>query len=69
MRIVIGLLIAFFIVMGTVPADAQTDTKEEPSWQWPESRWRAAVEKVRAGQPFASRNMAGRGESRCGAFF
>jgi peptidoglycan/xylan/chitin deacetylase (PgdA/CDA1 family) len=50
MKVVVGLLVALFFGMGAVPAGAQTDAKEEPSWQWPESRWRAAVEKVRAGR-------------------
>jgi peptidoglycan/xylan/chitin deacetylase (PgdA/CDA1 family) len=27
-----------------------TDADRDPSWAWPESRWRAAVEKVRAGR-------------------
>jgi peptidoglycan/xylan/chitin deacetylase (PgdA/CDA1 family) len=29
---------------------AQQPAPEEPSWKWPESRWRAAVDKVRAGK-------------------
>jgi peptidoglycan/xylan/chitin deacetylase (PgdA/CDA1 family) len=29
---------------------AQQAPQEEPSWKWPESRWRATVEKVRAGK-------------------
>jgi len=31
------------------PAFAQDALEEEPSWQWPESRWREAVNQVRAG--------------------
>jgi peptidoglycan-N-acetylglucosamine deacetylase len=27
-----------------------TDPAQDPSWAWPEARWRAAVEKVRAGR-------------------
>jgi peptidoglycan/xylan/chitin deacetylase (PgdA/CDA1 family) len=29
---------------------AQQTPQEDPSWKWPESRWRAAVDKVRAGK-------------------
>ena len=29
---------------------AQTEPQEEPSWKWPDSRWRAVVEQVRAGR-------------------
>lgn len=29
---------------------AQTGAEDEPTWRWPESRWRGAVERVRAGQ-------------------
>jgi peptidoglycan/xylan/chitin deacetylase (PgdA/CDA1 family) len=28
-----------------------TTHEQDPSWQWPETRWRGAVEKVRAGRP------------------
>jgi peptidoglycan/xylan/chitin deacetylase (PgdA/CDA1 family) len=28
-----------------------TTHDQDPSWQWPETRWRGAVEKVRAGRP------------------
>jgi peptidoglycan/xylan/chitin deacetylase (PgdA/CDA1 family) len=37
------------VVVGGV-AVAEAQPSEDPSWKWPESRWRAAVEKVRSGR-------------------
>ena len=40
------------VMCGLTPAAtafAQTAAEDEPSWAWPESRWRGAVERVRAG--------------------
>jgi len=34
----------------TLPSQSAQTPDEEPSWTWPESRWRDAVEKVRAGR-------------------
>jgi peptidoglycan/xylan/chitin deacetylase (PgdA/CDA1 family) len=39
----------YFLLVASA-AFAQTKPQEEPSWKWPESRWRAAVDKVRAGR-------------------
>ena len=44
--ICLSILIALF---GHTAAFAQIAVDEEPSWKWPESRWRAAVNQVRAG--------------------
>ena len=46
---------SFFLILmfGLTPAlttFAQVAAQDEPSWTWPESRWRGAVEGVRAGQ-------------------
>jgi hypothetical protein len=41
---------ALVFVLFASAAFAQQAPKEEPSWKWPESRWRSAVEKVRAGK-------------------
>jgi peptidoglycan/xylan/chitin deacetylase (PgdA/CDA1 family) len=40
---VVGLVTTGFVVQ-------QSEPPEEPSWTWPESRWREAVEKIRAGR-------------------
>jgi hypothetical protein len=50
MKLVVGLIALSFFVMSTAPAGAQVKDEDEPSWRWPESRWRVAVEKVRAGR-------------------
>ncbi len=34
----------------SIPALSQIDAQDDPSWMWPETRWRGAVERVRAGQ-------------------
>lgn len=39
----------FFGLLGS-GLEAQQTSTDEPSWKWPESRWRGAVEKVRAGR-------------------
>jgi peptidoglycan/xylan/chitin deacetylase (PgdA/CDA1 family) len=35
---------------GTHRLSAQTPAADEPSWKWPEARWRGVVERVRAGR-------------------
>jgi len=42
-------LIALFALAPASSAHAQASAEDEPSWAWPESRWREAVERVRAG--------------------
>ena len=44
-----SLLIATFIIVPALTAFAQDAAEDDPSWKWPESRWREAVERVRAG--------------------
>jgi len=44
------LLVLMFGLMPGWSAFAQVTAEDEPSWTWPESRWREAVERVRAGQ-------------------
>jgi peptidoglycan/xylan/chitin deacetylase (PgdA/CDA1 family) len=36
--------------------EAQPPAAEEPSWKWPESRWRGVVERVRAGRSLLPRS-------------
>lgn len=38
---------------------AQQAPQEDPSWKWPESRWRAAVDKVRAGKRLLPKGWPG----------
>lgn len=38
------------VVVAVVQSQPSQTAEEEPSWTWPESRWRNAVEKVRAGR-------------------
>lgn len=44
--------VAFLILnaAAVLTAFPQEVVEDEPSWMWPESRWRGAVERVRAGQ-------------------
>jgi hypothetical protein len=43
------------VMLGLAPVlTALSQETEEPSWKWPESRWREAVDRVRAGPPFAN---------------
>ncbi len=50
-RLVFSLLLAaVFALTPAWPAFAQDAAADEPSWQWPESRWREAVGRVRAGR-------------------
>jgi len=42
-------LVAMFGLGSTLTAFPQVADEEEPSWKWPESRWREAVQRVRAG--------------------
>ena len=44
-----SFLIAMFGLVLAVTAFSQVAVEEEPSWKWPESRWREAVNQVRAG--------------------
>ena len=43
------LLIVMVGLTPTWPASGQVAVEDEPSWMWPESRWRKIVELVRAG--------------------
>lgn len=54
-RIVLFSFLALVVGWGVARSVAEsqpsrTGASEEPSWAWPESRWRAAVEKVRSGR-------------------
>ncbi|MEE9262848.1 MAG: polysaccharide deacetylase [Vicinamibacteria bacterium] len=49
-RFVPWLLLTVLVGFGAAPLDAQQSSSDEPSWKWPESRWRDAVAKVRAGR-------------------
>ena len=49
-RIWVSCVVAALVGLGVVSLAAQQSPQAEPSWSWPESRWRAAVEKVRAGR-------------------
>ncbi len=44
-----SILIVMFGLAPALTALAQVAIEEEPSWKWPESRWREAVGQVRAG--------------------
>ena len=44
-----SFLIAMFGLVPALTAFSQVAVEEEPSWKWPESRWREAVQQVRAG--------------------
>jgi peptidoglycan/xylan/chitin deacetylase (PgdA/CDA1 family) len=44
-----SFLIALFGFVPVLTAYPQDAVDEEPSWKWPESRWREAVQHVRAG--------------------
>jgi len=46
----LGLLLAVATASGVRSVRAQSPAGDEPSWKWPESRWRPIVEKVRAGR-------------------
>jgi peptidoglycan/xylan/chitin deacetylase (PgdA/CDA1 family) len=46
-RLACALALALPIAVGLT---AQPPAEDEPSWKWPESRWRGVVEKVRAGR-------------------
>lgn len=43
-------ILSTLIFMFSIPASAQVEIQDDPSWMWPEARWRGAVERVRAGQ-------------------
>jgi len=43
-------VLALVVGLGAARLVAQQTPPEEPSWKWPESRWRQAAEKVRAGR-------------------
>jgi len=45
------MAMALVLSCGTARQAAQQSQSDEPSWRWPESRWRQAVGKVRAGRP------------------
>ena len=45
-----SFLIAMFGLAPALTAFPQVAVEDEPSWKWPESRWREAVQQVRAGQ-------------------
>lgn len=45
----LSLLIAMFGLAPAMTAFSQDAVDDDPSWKWPESRWRGAVERVRAG--------------------
>ena len=45
----LSFLIAVFGFSPISTAYAQVTDEEEPAWKWPESRWREAVQRVRAG--------------------
>ncbi len=56
-RIALSSVLILVVMVGTGrrPVESQSSqtaepTEKEPSWTWPESRWRGAVEKVRAGR-------------------
>ncbi len=44
------LLAVAFLLAPAWPAFAQSAAADVPSWQWPESRWRETVGRVRAGR-------------------
>ncbi len=44
-----SILIVMFGLAPALTAFAQVAVEEDPSWKWPESRWREAVGQVRAG--------------------
>src|SRR3990172_1052037 len=44
------LALSFIVLVAPAAFAQQAPQQEEPSWKWPESRWRAAVDKVRAGK-------------------
>ena len=54
-RIAFFSFLALIVGLGSAGPVAQSQpsqggSSEEPSWTWPESRWRDAVEKVRSGR-------------------
>ncbi len=50
-RIAISSLLTFVVGLGAAGlVTQQSEPPDEPSWTWPEARWREAVEKVRAGR-------------------
>jgi len=57
MRHLVTLLCALCFLRGA-PAVAQ-QPQEDPSWKWPEARWRAAVDKVRAGKRLLPKSWPG----------
>jgi peptidoglycan/xylan/chitin deacetylase (PgdA/CDA1 family) len=50
------LLIAMFGLLPVLTAFPQEVYEDEPSWKWPESRWREAVQHVRAGPRLVPRS-------------
>jgi len=46
----LGVLLALGGIAAPAGVRAQGPPADEPSWKWPESRWRAIVEKARAGR-------------------
>jgi peptidoglycan/xylan/chitin deacetylase (PgdA/CDA1 family) len=51
-RSILLSLLALVAGLGAARLVAQPSPPDQPSWKWPESRWRQAVEKVRAGRRF-----------------
>ncbi len=49
-RIALYSVLTLVVGLGAALLVAQQTPPEEPSWKWPESRWRQAAEQVRAGR-------------------
>jgi peptidoglycan/xylan/chitin deacetylase (PgdA/CDA1 family) len=54
-------LIAIIGMAPASPAFSQVAVEEDPAWKWPESRWREAVEHVRAGPRLLPESWPGGG--------
>ena len=57
-----SLLIATFGLAPALTALPQDALEDDPSWKWPESRWREAVEQVRAGPRLLPASWPGEGQ-------
>ena len=53
-----ALVSLVFVAVGFASLSAAQTTEEDPSWAWPESRWRDAVEKVRSGRRLVPESWA-----------